>query len=83
MLDPVYQWVGAAKSGPHQARRSNQDRLVPLALQGGDQFLDMNSLAIARGNAVVEEDPHCLEDLPALGPVAREVANHDMAILAR
>ncbi|HEY2133687.1 MAG TPA: hypothetical protein VGH36_12060 [Acetobacteraceae bacterium] len=28
------------------------------ALQGGDQFLDMDGLAVARGDAMVEQDSH-------------------------
>ena len=42
----------------------------------------MDSLAIACGY-MWDQIHICLENLPAFSPVAREVANHDVALLAR
>jgi len=54
-----------------------------LAPEGRNQLLDMDGLAVARRNAVVEQDPHRLQDLPALGAVTGEVAGHDAAVVSR
>ena len=42
-----------------------------------------NRLTVTRGNAMVDQNPHCLKDLPTLSPMASEVAHYDTAILAR